>query len=97
MADGWLWRPAIGLGIIGPVLAAAGLKRARKPGITGRGVAVGGLMTALLGTILGGVVLGGVAAIVNNNSQLDRIQTYIDDARAKLPSSPEVRNSVPGQ
>lgn len=54
-------------------------------------------MTALLGTILGGVVLGGVAAIVNNQSQLDRIQTYIDDARAKLVSSFEVRNSVPGQ
>jgi len=36
-------------------------------------------------------------AIVNNKSQLDRIQTYIDDARAKLPSTSEVRNSVPGQ
>lgn len=57
MADGWLWRPAIGLGIIGPVLAAAG--------------PVAGLMTALLGTNPGGVVLGGIAAIVNN-SQVDR-------------------------
>ena len=88
---------AIVLGIIGLVLAAAGLKMARKPGITGRGVAIGGLVTALLGIILGGVVIGGVAAIVNNKSQLDRIQTYIDDARAKLPSTSEVRNSVPGQ
>ena len=91
------WRPAIGLGIIGLALAAAGLKGANKPGVSGRGVTVGGLVTALLGTILGGVVLGGVAAIVNNKSQLDRIQTYIDDARAKLLSSSEVRNSVPGQ
>ena len=79
------------------MLAAAGLKGANKPAVSGRGVAVGGLVTALLGTILGGVVLGGVAAIVNNQSQLDRIQTYIDDARAKLPSSSEVRTSVPGQ
>ncbi len=70
--DGWLWRPAIGLGIIG-------------------------LVPALLGTIQGGVVPGGVAAIVHNRSQLDGIQTYIDDARVKLPTTSEVRNSVPGQ
>ncbi len=51
-------------------------------------------MTALLGLILGGVIIGGLAAVVNNKSQLDRIQQYLEDAMAKLPSR-QVRNSVP--
>jgi len=88
---------AILFGIIGLILAVAGLKMAKRPGITGKSVAVGGLVTALLGLILGGVVIGGLTAIVNNKSQLDRVQSYIDDARAKLPSTDQVRNSVPGQ
>jgi len=52
-------------------------------------------VTALIGLILGGVIIGGLAAVVNNKSQLDRIQQYLDDAKAKLPRSRQVRNSVP--
>lgn len=88
---------AILFGIIGLVLAAVGLKMANKPGVTGKGVAIGGLVTALLGVVLGSVVIGGLAAVVNNDSQLNRLQRYIDDARAKLPSTDEVRSNVPGQ
>ena len=86
---------AIVFAVIGLILAVVGLKMAKKPGVTGKGVAVGGLVTALLGLILGGVIIGGLAAVVNNKSQLDRIQQYLDDAKAKLPCSRQVRNSVP--
>ena len=88
---------AVVLGIIGLVLAFVGLKTARRPGITGRGVAVGGLVTALLGVVLGGVVIGGLTAVVNDKGQLDRVQTYLDKARAKLPSDQQVRDQLPGQ
>lgn len=88
---------AILFGIIGLILAVAGLKMAKRPGITGKSVAVGGLVTALLGLVLGGVVIGGLAAVVNNKSQLDRIQNYLDDARTKLPSTEQLRNKLPGQ
>ena len=88
---------AIVFGIIGLILAAVGLKMAKKPGVTGKGVAIGGLVTALLGLILGGVVLGGIASVLNNKTQLDRIQTYLDKQEAKLPSAGEVRNQIPGQ
>ncbi len=88
---------AILFGIIGLILAVAGLKMAKRPGITGKGVAVGGLITALLGLILGGIVIGGLAAVVNNKSQLDRIQSYLDDAHTKLPSTDQVRNTITGQ
>jgi len=46
---------------------------------------------------LGGVIIGGLAAVVNNKSQLDRIQQYLDDAKAKLPSFQQARNSIPGK
>ena len=88
---------ALVLGIIGIVLAVVGLKMAKRPGVTGRGVAIGGLVTALLGVVLGGVVLAGLAAVVNDQSQLDRIQRYIDDARTNLPSGQQIREQVPGQ
>ena len=88
---------AILFGLIGLVLAVVGLKMAKRVGVTGRGVALGGLVTAVLGLILGGVVLAGITAVVNDQRQLDRIQNYIDDARAELPSTDEVRNQLPGQ
>jgi hypothetical protein len=94
---GLLAPAAVLFGVIGLVLAVVGLKMAKRTGITGRGVAIGGLLTALLGLILGGIVIGGATAVVNDDRQLDRIQNYIDDARSKLPSTDEVRESVPGQ
>ena len=88
---------AILFGLIGLVLAVVGLKMAKRVGVTGKGVAIGGLVTSLLGLVLGGVVLAGLTAVVNNEQQLDRIQNYIDDARAELPSTDEVRENIPGQ
>ena len=88
---------AVVFGVLGLILAVIGLKMAKRPGVTGKGVAIGGLVTALLGLILGGVILGGLVSVLNNKSQLDRIQSYLDDARAKLPTSQQVRDSLPGQ
>jgi hypothetical protein len=88
---------AIVLGLIGIVLGIVGMKMAKRPGVTGKGVAIGGLVTALLGLVLGGVVLGGLTAVINNESQLDRIQGYLDKARAQLPTTDEVRQQIPGQ
>lgn len=85
---------AVVFGIIGLILAFVGLKMAKRVGITGRGVAIGGLITSLLGLILGGVIIGGLTAVVNDKSQLDRVQKYVDDARAKLPSTEQVRDKV---
>jgi hypothetical protein len=88
---------ALLFGLIGLILAVVGLKMAKRVGVTGRGVAIGGLVTSLLGLVLGGVVLAGITAVVNDQKQLDRIQNYIDDARADLPSSDEVKDKLPGQ
>jgi len=86
---------AVVFAVLGLILAVVGLKMAKKPGVTGKGVAIDGLVSALLGLILGGVVIGGLAVVVNNKTQLDRIQHYIDDARAKLPTPRQVARPDP--
>lgn len=85
---------AVLFGLIGIVLGIVGMKMAKRPNVTGRGVAIGGLVTAILGLLLGGAVLGGITAIVNNQNALDRISTQVDKLKAQLPSGSEVTNSV---
>lgn len=85
---------AVLFGIIGIALGIAGLKMSKRIGVTGHGVAVGGLVTAILGLLLGGAVLGGLAAVVNNQSALDRISRYVDNAKADLPNGGTVKKGV---
>ena len=86
---------AVLFGLIGIVLGVVGLKMAKRVGVTGKGVALGGLVTAVLGLLLGGAVLGGLAALVNDERQLDRLQNRIDDLRTQVPSTDEVRSELP--
>jgi hypothetical protein len=85
---------AIVFGIIGIVLGIAGLKMSKRPGVTGHGVAIGGLVTAVLGLLLGGLVTAGAAAIVNDDAQLDRISNKIDQLRDDVPSGDQVQDAV---
>jgi hypothetical protein len=71
---------AVLFGVIGIIVGIAGLKKAKLPGVTGRGVAIGGLVTAVLGLLLGGAVVAGAAVYVNEQG-LDRLQQQIDNAR----------------
>lgn len=86
---------AVLFGLIGIVLGVVGLKMAKRVGVTGKGVAIGGLVTAVLGLLLGGAVLAGLAALVNDESQLDRLQNRIDDLRTELPSTDQLREELP--
>jgi hypothetical protein len=84
---------AVVLGLIGLVLGVAGRKMGRRPGVTGRGVATGGLVTAVLGLLLGLAVIGGIAVYAQQNG-LDALQNRIDDARSRLPSGSDVVGTV---
>ena len=87
---------AVVFGVIGLVLGVVGLKMAKRDGVTGKGVALGGLLTALLGLLLGGAVLAGASVVVNDEQRLDQLQTWIDERRADLPSGEELVEQVPG-
>ena len=86
---------AVVFGIIGLVLGVVGLKMAQRVGVTGKGVALGGLVTAVLGLLLGGAVLGGLSALVNDERRLDQLQNRIDDLRTQVPSTDELRQELP--
>ena len=87
---------AVLLGLIGIVLGVVALKMVKRPGVTGKGVAIGGLVTAVLGLLLGAAVIGGAAVVVNDDAQLDQIQERIDDLRADLPTIEQIQDEVPG-
>jgi hypothetical protein len=84
---------AVVFGLIGLVLAVVGFKMTRRLGVTGRGLAIGGLITSLLGLLLGAAVLAGAAVYVNEQG-LDRLEQQFDDLRDDLPSGSDVRESV---
>ncbi|MET8550366.1 hypothetical protein ABZ356_11835 [Micromonospora zamorensis] len=72
------------LGIIGIILGIVGLKMARRPGVTGRGVAIGGLVLSILAVLIGLGLAAGITTFVNNDSAVDRLQQQVDDLRDKL-------------
>ena len=86
---------AVVFGIIGIVLGVVGLKMAKRVGVTGKGVAIGGLVTAALGLLLGGAVIGGLSALVNDERRLDQLQNRIDDLRTEVPSTDQLREELP--
>jgi membrane-bound ClpP family serine protease len=86
---------AVLFGVIGIVLGIVGLKMAKRVGVTGKGVAIGGLVTAVLGLLLGGAVIAGLSALVNDEQRLDQLQNQIDNLRSEVPSTDEVRQELP--
>ena len=87
---------AVVFGVIGLVLGFVGRKMAKRDGVTGKGVALGGLLTALLGLLLGGAVLAGASVVVNDEQRLDQLQEWLDDRRADLPTGGQLVEELPG-
>ncbi len=86
---------AVVFGLLGIVLGIVGLKMAKRVGVTGKGVAIGGLVTAVLGLLLGGAVIAGLSALVNDERRLDQLQNRIDDLRTEVPSTDQLREELP--
>lgn len=72
------------LGIIGVVLGIVGLKMAGRPGVTGRSVAIGGLVLSALAVLIGLAFAAGISTFLNNEAAVDRMQQQVDDLRDRL-------------
>ncbi|WP_320065470.1 DUF4190 domain-containing protein [Micromonospora sp. RTGN7] len=72
------------LGIIGVILGIVGLKMSRRPGVTGHGVAIGGLVLSALAVLLGLALVAGISTFVNNEKAVDRLEQRVEDLRYKL-------------
>ena len=57
----------------------------RRPGVTGRGVAIGGLVISVIAVLLALAFAAGVTTFLNNKQAVDRLERQVEDVRNKLP------------
>ena len=74
------------LGVIGLILGVVGLRMARRPGITGKGVASGGVVLSVVAVLVAIAFAVGVVTVLNNQSAVDRLQHQVQNLRDKLPA-----------
>ncbi|MBM0232039.1 hypothetical protein JNW91_09260 [Micromonospora sp. STR1_7] len=73
------------LGIIGIILAIIGMRMSRRPGVTGRGLAIGGLILSILAVLVALAFAAGITTFLNNEDAVDRLDRRVEDLRDKLP------------
>lgn len=78
------------LGVIGLILGVIGLRAARRVGITGKGVAITGLVLSALAIVVSIAFAAGMVTVLNNDRAVDRIEQEVDKMRDKLPDKVEV-------
>lgn len=82
---------AVVFGLIGLILGIVGIKKAKEVDVTGRGVAIGGLVLSVLGLLLGIALLVGATIFVNTGG-LDQLEQRIQDVRGQLPENVDLPN-----
>ncbi len=85
---------AVVFGLLAVVLGVVGLKKAKLANVTGRGVAIGGLVLGTLGLLLGGALIAGATTVLNDQKQVDRIERRLDDLRENLPTEVPTPSSL---
>lgn len=78
---------AILLGLIAVALGVVGLRMARRRGVTGKAVALTGILLGLVATVMSLLVVAGVTTLLNNSSAVDRIERQVNELREQLPDS----------
>lgn len=78
------------LSIIGLILGIIGIRAGKKLGITGKGVAIAGVVLSALALIISIAFAAGAVTVLNNDSAVDRIEQQLDKVRDKLPDKVEV-------
>jgi 1,4-dihydroxy-2-naphthoate octaprenyltransferase len=81
---------ALILGIVGIVLGVLGLKAVRRAGITGRGVAVSGLVLSVIAVLLVGGIAAGLVTALNNESAVTWMEDRVNDLRDEIPEDIEI-------
>ena len=77
---------ALILSIVGIVLGIVGMKMAKRIGVTGRGVALGGLILSVLALLLAITMAAGATTVLNNKKAVDRIDKQVQKLEKNLPS-----------
>lgn len=78
------------LGLIGIVLGIIGIRNARRIGVTGRGVATGGLVLSLVAVLIAVAMAAGVTIFLNDQGAVDRLEQQVQNLRDQLPTDVEI-------
>lgn len=78
------------LSIVGLFLGVLGFRHARRPGITGRTIAISGTLLSIVALILGIVLVSGAITALNNERAVNWMENQVQDLRNNLPTQSEV-------
>ena len=81
---------AIVLSLIGIVLAVVAFRMTSRVGVTGKGVAVGGLALSLIALLLAITAAVGITTFLNNQGAVDRLNKQVQQMQDKLPKKVEI-------
>jgi Na+/melibiose symporter-like transporter len=84
---------ALILGVIGLLLGIVGFRATRKPGVTGKGVALAAILLSAVSILLGAVFAAGVVTVLNNESAVSRIEQQVENLRDRLPNNVDIPQS----
>lgn len=78
------------LGILGIILGIIGIRAARKVGVTGKGVAITGLVFSVLSVLIAGTLAIGITTFLNNEGAVNRLEKQVEQLKDKLPDTVDV-------
>ena len=78
------------LAIIGIILAVVGYRMTKRVGVTGRGVATGGLVLSVIALLLAITAAIGITTFLNNQAPVDRLNPQVQQMQDKLPEKIEI-------
>jgi hypothetical protein len=81
---------ALVLGLIGIVLGVVGLKMTRRVGVTGKGLAIGGLVLSVLAVLLAATAAIGITTFLNDDRAVAKMEQRVEQLRDQLPSDVEI-------
>lgn len=73
------------LAIIGIILGIVGIRNAKRVGVTGRGVAIGGLVLSVVALLIAAALAAGVTFYLNDEQAVDRLEQQVQQLRDQLP------------
>jgi Na+/melibiose symporter-like transporter len=73
------------LAIVGIILGIVGIRNAKRVGVTGRGVAIGGLVLSVVALLIAAALAAGISFYLNDEQAVDRLEQRVEQLRDQLP------------
>lgn len=78
------------LAIIGLILGIVGIRNAKRVGVAGKGVGLGGIVLSLVALLLGVALAAGITFYLNDEQAVNRLEQQVQNLRDQLPDDVNV-------